>query len=259
MTNIVAIPAFQDNYIWALSSLEGSELIVVDPGTADPVFAYLQKNNLRLSTILITHHHWDHSGGIEALRAQFPDVQVIGPAHDNVKGLTKPVKENDVLRLANTNITLRVLDIPGHTLGHIAFYNEEILFCGDTLFSSGCGRVFEGTPAQMYESLNKLKKLSKNTLIYCGHEYTLANIAFAQCVEPNNKALAKRKEDVEYLRAKQSPSLPSTIEQELMCNPFLRCEEIDVIQAVQNHAGINTTDPVSIFSHLREWKNNFKA
>ncbi|MGD9591402.1 MAG: hydroxyacylglutathione hydrolase [Candidatus Berkiella sp.] len=259
MSNVIPITAFKDNYIWAIHSLDDAELIVVDPGDAQPVFDYLQKNKLRLSYILITHHHWDHTGGIKALLAQYPQAQVIGPKNDNVSLLTQSVIENDKIILKNFDVTLNVLDIPGHTLGHIAYYNDDLLFCGDTLFSCGCGRIFEGTPEQMYQSLEKIKKLNKNARVYCGHEYTLANITFAQAVEPNNAALLAYKERVLALRSQGLPSLPSTLHTECEVNPFLRCTQEEIAKAVQKNANILTSDPGTIFAYLREWKNHFSA
>ncbi len=259
MNKIIAIPAFKDNYIWAIHSLEGSQLVVVDPGSADPVLEYLQTNNLTLSAILVTHHHWDHSGGVVALLKQFPNIQVYGPANEKVEGLTKGVKENDVISLEAHQLELRVIDIPGHTLGHIAFVGSSLLFCGDTLFSCGCGRIFEGTPNQMYHSLEKIKNLSKNTLVYCGHEYTLANIAFAQTADPHNKALAKRLIDVQNLRAQNLPSLPVSLQMECETNPFLRCEAPEIVNAVQNYSHAKLSSSIDIFAQLREWKNNYKS
>jgi hydroxyacylglutathione hydrolase len=257
MNKIVAIPAFKDNYIWAVHSLEGSQIVVVDPGAADPVFDYLQNNNLTLTGILVTHHHWDHSGGVPDLMSQFPEIKAYGPAQEKVAGLTHLVKENDEISFAEFGLDLHVIDIPGHTLGHIAYVGHDILFCGDTLFSCGCGRIFEGTPAQMYHSLDKIKKLSKNTQIYCGHEYTLANMTFAQLVEPKNKALYARQKIVKDLRLRSLPSLPVTLATELETNPFLRCNEMSVVSSVQKHVKATVTDPVSVFAHLREWKNHF--
>ncbi len=259
MPKIVPIPAFQDNYIWAIHSLEGSDLIVVDPGDAAPVLAYLQNNNLTLSTILITHHHWDHTGGIADLKARFPSVKVIGPRNDKVDGLTQSVQEGEPISLEPCGITLTVLEIPGHTLEHIAYFNDTLLFCGDTLFSCGCGRIFEGTPQQMYDSLDKIKHLNKDVRVYCGHEYTTANIAFAKTIEPHNTDLLAYEKHVLSLRSLQLPSLPSQLCTELKTNPFLRCENENVIRAVQKNANIASSDPVTIFAKLREWKNHFKA
>ncbi len=259
MNKIIAIPAFKDNYIWALHSLDGSQVVVVDPGTAEPVLDYLRKNELALSAIFVTHHHWDHSGGVAGLLEHFPDIPVYGPANEKVEGTTKAVKENDVISLDAFQLEFRVMDIPGHTLGHIAFVGPSLLFCGDTLFSCGCGRIFEGTPSQMYHSLEKIKNLNKNTLIYCGHEYTLANIAFAQTVTPHNKALTKRLMEVKDLRAQNLPSLPVSLQVECDTNPFLRCKETEIMDAVQNHSHTKLTTSVDIFTHLREWKNNFTS
>ncbi|MGE3317739.1 MAG: hydroxyacylglutathione hydrolase [Candidatus Berkiella sp.] len=257
MNTIVAIPAFNDNYIWALHSLEGQQIIVVDPGDAAPVLNYLQANKLSLYAILITHHHADHSGGILPLKEHFPDARVFGPTNEFVAGVTDPVTEGNTLSFAPFGLTLSVLDIPGHTKGHIAFYNDEILFCGDTLFSCGCGRVFEGTPAQMLSSLEKLKQLPGHTLMYCGHEYTKANIAFAKVVDPANPELAKRLKQAEACLLKSQPTLPISLQSEFLTNPFLRVNTKEIIYAVQKHCDLEQNDPVSIFSHLREWKNKF--
>lgn len=256
MNNIIALPAFKDNYIWTVHSLDGTEVIVIDPGDPKPVFDYLQKNKLKLRAILVTHHHWDHSGGVRALVDHFNSVEAFGPLKEKVDGITHFLKEGDEIHLP-TFPSFKVLDIPGHTLGHIAFFNEHMLFCGDTLFSCGCGRVFEGSAEQMVTSLNKLKALPSQTQVYCGHEYTLANIAFAQQVEPHNIMLEKRRIFVEDLRQRGLPSLPVSLAEELATNPFLRCEEKDVIDSVQKYAGITLDDPISVFAHLRQWKNTF--
>ncbi|MBS0290509.1 MAG: hydroxyacylglutathione hydrolase [Proteobacteria bacterium] len=257
MANIIAIPAFKDNYIWAIHSLEGSNLIVVDPGSADPVLEYLHSNNLNLQSILITHHHWDHTGGILALKKHYPHIQVYGPLKEKIDGLTHPLQENQKLSFPSFDMTLTVMDIPGHTLGHIAYFSSNHLFCGDTLFSCGCGKIFEGTPAQMANSLEKIKKLSVNTQIYCGHEYTFSNIAFAQKVEPNNLALKARLNEVLKFQQQKLPTLPVSLESELRTNPFLRCQEKEVIQSVQDYWGISLCSPLDIFAKLREWKNQF--
>ena len=257
MNNIIALPAFKDNYIWALHSLDGTEVIVVDPVDPKVVFDYLQKNKLKLSAILVTHHHWDHSGGVRALVDHFDSVSAYGPIGEKVDGIKHFVSEGDEIVFPSFQLTLKVLEIPGHTLGHVAYFNEDILFCGDTLFSCGCGRVFEGTAQQMVTSLNKLKALSPRTMMYCGHEYTLANIHFAQNVEPHNKALKNRRILVEDLRHRDLPSLPISMGEERKTNPFLRCEEPEVIDSVQKYAKISLNDPISVFAHLRQWKNEF--
>ncbi|MCS5711708.1 hydroxyacylglutathione hydrolase [Candidatus Berkiella aquae] len=257
MNNIIAIPAFKDNYIWAIHSLEGNKIIVVDPGDASPVLDYLQANKLSLHAILITHHHFDHSGGIKALQAQFPNIAVYGSKNEFTEGVTSTIEEGSQLYFPEFNLTLNVLDIPGHTKGHIAYYNEEILFCGDTLFSCGCGKIFEGTPSQMLQSLEKLKQLSAETMMYCGHEYTKANIAFAQTVDPTNAALAQRLAEVLKCEAQGRPTLPTKLKNEFACNPFLRVNTQEIILAVQKHWNFEAIDPVTLFSHLREWKNQF--
>jgi hydroxyacylglutathione hydrolase len=244
MPNIVPISAFNDNYIWILVS--GKKAIVVDPGDATPVIDYLKQHELRLAAILVTHHHHDHSGGVAELIA-YQNVPVYS---------AKNVDESSTIQIKNFP-EFRVLQIPGHTLDHLAFYAEGILFCGDTLFSAGCGRVFEGTMEQMYTSLLKLKSLPVSTKIYCGHEYTLQNLKFAQAVEPNNTAIKNKILAVENLRSENKPSLPALLSEELQINPFLRCDHVDVILAVENRVKKTLTGPAAVFTALREWKNEF--
>lgn len=254
MLQIIPIPAFRDNYIWTL--VLGNQAVCVDPGDAAPVAAYLAKNNLTLAAILNTHHHWDHTGGNIALMEQFA-VPLYGPKSEKIEAMTHPLREGDDIFLAEIGLSLRVLDIPGHTSGHIALYNDEMVFCGDTLFACGCGRLFEGTAEQMSASLQKLARLKAETKIYCGHEYTLANIAFAKAVEPNNHALHDREKREAAKRDRNEPTLPSTIADELATNPFLRCDVPEVIASAEQHAGKKLTDRIAVFAALREWKNNF--
>lgn len=254
---IHAIKALKDNYIWAIHSPENTHVVVVDPGVAEPVITYLKKKNLILDGILLTHHHLDHTGGVATLLEHFPSIPVIGSYKDKVPGISHFVQEGEKVFLANLGLTLNIIEIPGHTLGHIAYYDGNNVFCGDTLFSCGCGKIFEGTPLQMYHSLEKLKKLPLATQIYCGHEYTLANIAFAKVVDPNNLALEDRRKQVEACREKDLPSLPVSLETELQTNPFLRCEQGNIKTCVQNHFGVELNSPILVFSHLREWKNQF--
>jgi hydroxyacylglutathione hydrolase len=261
MPHIVAIRAFTDNYIWVIR--DHCHAAVVDPGDASPVLAYLQREKLKLIAILNTHHHADHVGGNAALLREFP-VAVYGPANESIPTLTHPLKqcndpenEEGQAYIPEFSLSLRVLDIPGHTAGHIAYYGANLLFCGDTLFACGCGRLFEGTARQMVDSLQKLADLPNQTAVYCGHEYTQANIRFARIVEPGNQALIKREAEVKELRALDIPTLPSTIELEKATNPFLRCSQAEIIQSVSNHAGKPLTDAVSVFAALREWKNHF--
>lgn len=256
MNKIIAIRAFKDNYIWTIHSLGGSDIVVVDPGDADPVISYLHENNFNLEAILLTHHHWDHSGGILPLVRKYPHIKAYGPKGEKVDGINHFVAEGDEITLPKVNIKLKVIDIPGHTLGHIAFVDKNMLFCGDTLFSCGCGKIFEGTPEQMFRSLEKIKNLPKSIMIYCGHEYTLSNIAFAQTVDPNNKMLEKKLYFVKKL-AINHPSLPVSLESELQTNPFLRCDNPAIIASVQNHCGFQLDNPIAVFTHLRQWKNQF--
>lgn len=255
-TKIAAIRALKDNYIWAIHG-ENRTVTVVDPGQAQPVIAYLTENQYTLDTILLTHHHADHTGGVQDLLKQYPNVAVYGSLIDRVPGITHFVQENDTIALTTLPFTFTVLNLPGHTLGHIGFYGNDLLFCGDTLFSAGCGRLFEGTYAQLYHSLEKLRQLPLHTHIYCAHEYTLSNLRFAQAVEPNNLAITRHSETVlEYLRQNQ-PSLPSSVQLEQTINPFWRCQESTVMTAVQEHSGLSLHDPLSIFTHLRKWKDQF--
>lgn len=252
---ITAIKAFRDNYIWAIHHPNKNDIVVVDPGDPNPVLAYLQNNNFKLSGIILTHHHWDHSGGIEILCKKFPALEAFGPKVEPVQGLTTLVQEGDKVHLLDDTLMFDVLDIPGHTLGHVAYVGENLLFCGDTLFSCGCGRVFEGTPQQMVTSLKKLSSLPKETRVYCGHEYTLANIAFAKKVEPDNADLQLREIEARTCLDQEKPTLPSLMGTELKTNPFLRCSEKNVIKAVQQHTNSQSTELVSIFAKLRDWKN----
>lgn len=253
---VIPITAFTDNYIWLIVDEVSQQAIVVDPGNAQPVLKTLAKLDIQLLAIFITHHHWDHSNGIQEL-SQHYSIPVYGPANETIDGVNLFLTENDEINLS-TSFNFRALEIPGHTHGHIAYYGHKALFCGDTLFGAGCGRLFEGTADQMFSSLTKLSQLPDDTLIYCGHEYTLANLQFAQTVEPNNKAIKARIEKVTALRRNELPSLPSTIQEEKLTNPFLRCNKPEVIKAVKNHSSQAIKNPVDIFSILRDWKNNFK-
>lgn len=259
MNTITGLSALNDNYIWAIHSLEGSQIIIVDPGDAAPVLDYLVKNKVSIKAILLTHKHWDHTNGVLSLLNHFPEIPVYGPKLDKIAGVTHLLKEQDEITFSNFNLTLNVIEIPGHTHGHIAYTGPNLLFCGDTLFSAGCGKIFEGTALQMYSSLEKIKKLSENTLIYCGHEYTAKNLEFANLVEPDNKMLQNRIKQVFELRQQNLPSLPSSLAMELQTNPFLRCETPTVIAAVKKYCNLELNDPVSVFSHLREWKNHYSS
>ena len=253
--SVFPIKAFNDNYIWCLHNK--IHCAVVDPGDAAPVLAYCQDNQLTLSAIIITHHHWDHTGGIDALLVAFPNIPVYGPQNKNIKQITVRLSQGDGIELAQLGVTLSVLEVPGHTLDHIAYYGDMGLFCGDTLFSAGCGRLFEGTPQQMYQSLAKLTALPADTAVFCTHEYTMANIAFAETVEPNNQALIDYKRWANKQREINAPTLPSNLQRELAVNPFLRCHSAELVTNVSQNKGATLASEQAIFASLRSWKDNF--
>ena len=252
MLDIKSIPAFNDNYIWLIQNNQQS-CAVVDPGDAKPVLEYIEQHDLTLEAILITHHHNDHTGGVAELVRRFPKVDVVGPANDPVASLNLSVSGGDQIELFGE--VFFVLDLEGHTSGHIGYVGDGKLFCGDVLFSAGCGRVFEGTMEQMYTSLSKIVALPEETEVYCAHEYTASNVAFALAVEPDNDLLHKYRDEVNRLRAQNRSTLPTTIRQEKWINPFLRVDQPSVMKSVSNRT--LKTDPLSIFTALREWKNEF--
>jgi hydroxyacylglutathione hydrolase len=258
MLEVVPVSAFKDNYIWTLRN--ATHAAVVDPGEAGPVLEYLQREKLALAAVLATHHHPDHVGGIAELKAAQPggrEIPVYGPKNEPIATLTRPVSEGDRVAIPEFGISFEVIDIPGHTRAHIAYYGAGSLFCGDTLFACGCGRLFEGTPEQMYASLQKLLALPDDTKVYCGHEYTLANISFAKAVEPGNAALQAREGRDQRARESGRPTLPSTLGVEKATNPFLRCSEPAVIESANKYLGSRASDPVRVFAAIRDWKNRF--
>ncbi len=252
MLEVVPLQAFKDNYIWTLRN--ATHAAVVDPGESGPVFEYLAREKLALCAILATHHHPDHVGGIADLLGKLR-VPVYGPKDEPIPTLTAPVGGGDQVRIPELGASFDVIDIPGHTRAHIAYYGLESLFCGDTLFACGCGRLFEGTAEQMHASLSRLAALPDATRVYCGHEYTVANIAFARTVEPDNALLAERERKAKALRAQGKPTLPSTLGEERATNPFLRSSEPAVIESANKYLGARVSDPVKIFAAIRDWKN----
>lgn len=255
MLDVTAIRAFKDNYIWCLH--DAAHAVVVDPGEAHPVLRFLADARLRLRAILVTHHHHDHVDGIPELLTTFP-VPVFGPKASGIRGVSQAVCDGESVTLPFLNARFDVFSIPGHTLDHVAYYGLDSIFCGDTLFSSGCGRLFEGTPAQMLSSLERLGALPPDTRVYCGHEYTLENLRFARMVEPDNPALEFREQSARYALARGEPTLPSSIGLEKQANPFLRCQETQVKIAVQQHSGTSLASPLAVFTALRRWKDEFK-
>ena len=260
MHHLIPLPAFQDNYLWLLH--DGRSAIVVDPGDASPVLACLQQQGLELAAILLTHHHADHTGGVAELRAA-TGAKVYGPAAETLPTTVGPVielDEGDRIRLLGLEFEL--IAVPGHTAGHGAYYAADaaqgpLLFCGDTLFSAGCGRLFEGTPAQMLASLDRLAALPDTTRVCCAHEYTLSNLRFALAVEPGNADIARHLEQCQQLREQGRPTLPSPLALERRINPFLRSREPAVVAALAEREP-QANDEVARFAALREWKNGFR-
>jgi len=259
MTEILALHAFEDNYIWLLRA--GGFVAVVDPGDAAPVFAHLERSGDRLCAILATHHHGDHVGGLAEILQRFP-VPVFGPALEGIPGVSHPLAGGERIELPEMELEFEVISVPGHTRGHIAYYGPSLhghgaVFCGDTLFGAGCGRLFEGTPAQMQESLAKLAVLPAPTLVYCAHEYTQSNLRFALAVEPGSIAVQRRSEHVAQDRAAGRATIPTSIHAELETNPFLRWDAPAVRAAAASRLGRAPVDAVETFTAIREWKNRF--
>ncbi len=260
-TIVTAINAFSDNYIWSIGTTKNNNIALVDPGDAQVCIDYINTHQLTLNSILITHHHADHTGGINALvdfcKEKAWPITIYGPANENIPQRDIALIENDMVELSQLDITLKVIDLPGHTGGHIAYVNEQYLFCGDTLFSGGCGRLFEGTAPQMYQSLNKLSALSNHIQVFCAHEYTAANLTFALTVDPENLDLINYFNQVSQLRAANKATIPSTIGLEKSINPFLRCQLTPLQQSAEDYTNGKVMLGVETFTAIRQWKDNF--
>lgn len=259
---IIPVPAFTDNYIWLIREAQTSTVWIVDPGDAGPVLERLSAEGLEAAGILLTHHHPDHTGGVDRLLARF-DIPVYGPRSNRIPQVTHPLAHGDSVTVSGHRAT--VIEVPGHTLDHIAFHfpmtetpgATPLLFCGDTLFAGGCGRLFEGTAAMMHESLSRLAALPADTRVYCAHEYTRANLLFANAAEPENEALQQRLKAVQRLRDDNRITLPSSLSTELRTNPFLRCHSPAIVQQITQRLGSAPAGEIETFAALRQWKDNF--
>ena len=258
MIRIWPIEVLGDNYVWVLQPEEHPVVAVVDPGDAGPVIRALDDRGLDLAAMLITHHHADHTSGVGALLAR-GQVPVYGPARERIPTVSRPVTGGERVQINELGVELMVLDVPGHTAGHIAFVGAGFVFCGDTLFAGGCGRLFEGTPLQMVDSLSRLAALPSGTEVYCAHEYTVSNLGFGHEVEPENTDLEARLDDARRLRAHDRPTVPSTIALELRTNVYLRCSTPDVVAAAERYAGRGLADQVEVFAAVRGWKDGWRG
>jgi hydroxyacylglutathione hydrolase len=258
MVAVLHVPAFEDNYIWLVRGSSARHVAVVDPGDASPVLAYCTEHRLTPCAILCTHYHYDHVGGIEDL-VKHHAIPVYGPAAERIPCITRRVQDGDVVSVPELALAFQVISVPGHTKGHVAYYGHGMLFCGDTLFSAGCGRLFEGTAEQMHESLARLAALPPDTAMYCAHEYTADGLRFAAAVEPENPDVRTRRQEVSRLRAQGLPTLPSTIALERRINPFLRSHIAAVHAAAERAAGFRLDSEASVFAAIRRWKDDFRG
>jgi hydroxyacylglutathione hydrolase len=256
MIEVRPVKAFRDNYIWLIGNSENNRVAVVDPGEAVPVLERLYEQGLQPIAILVTHHHQDHVGGIAGLLENYT-VPVYGPANEDIPAITKPLHEGDAVYLEGIGVRFSVLEVPGHTLGALAYNGAGAAFTGDTLFTAGCGRLFEGTPEQLHDSLEKIKKLPNSTMVYCAHEYTLSNLAFAKIVEPDNPAITYRLGVCDRLRKEDRPTVPATLGEEKLTNPFLRTDQPSVRAAASRHAGYALENAVEVLATIRKWKDSF--
>jgi len=259
MQPVLHVRALQDNYIWIIRGQSRTHALLVDPGDARPVLEALPRLGLLPAAILCTHHHHDHVDGIPELLQNFPGLPVYGPALEAIDGLTHPLREADALHFDALGLHFQILDTPGHTRGHIAYYGHGWLFCGDTLFSAGCGRLFEGTAEQMHASLTRLSALPDATQVYCGHEYTLANLRFALTVEPENRDALAYRSSAAAQQAAGQPTIPSNMKLERQINPFLRSALANVRSAAETQAGKSLPDVVAVFAAVRRWKDSFRG
>lgn len=254
MLDVRCVPAFDDNYIWLIGTPGSRQVAIVDPGDADPVIEVLEREVLEPLAILITHHHGDHTGGVAELVERY-SLPVYGPARERIPALTHLVSEGDTVELEPLGLEFRVLDTPGHTRGHVCYVGHDALFCGDTLFTAGCGRLFEGSTEQMTESLSKLAALPETTLVYCAHEYTAANLRFALVVEPDNPDILARRDEVARRRARHESTVPESMLVEKKTNPFLRCGVPAVVAAAERFAGKRLGSLAAVFGTVRHWKD----
>lgn len=258
MLEVSPVRAFSDNYLWLVRTPgDPTGAVVVDPGDARPVQVALEEQDLQLRAILVTHHHPDHVGGVRALAERY-SADVFGPAREKLPCEFRPLEGGAAVSLPGLGLEFDVMDVPGHTLGHIAYHGHGALFCGDTLFSAGCGRLFEGTPAQMLDSLDRIAALPDETLVYCAHEYTLGNLRFAAAVEPGNADVLETLDAVQALRSRDAITLPTTLGHERRINPFLRCREPAVRAAAEARAGRHLADTSDVFAVVRSWKDGFR-
>lgn len=255
MLNVTPVAALRDNYVWLLQDAKSPAVAIVDPGEAGRVLEFLAARRLEPVAILVTHHHWDHTNGIEDLLQRYPGTPVYGPAKERIPARTHPLGEGSQVQFPEINLELEVFEVPGHTAGAVAYYGHGMLFSGDTLFTAGCGRLFEGTAEQMHASLSKLASLPDSTLLYCGHEYTLANLEFAAKVEPGNADINNRIEETQALRKRGLPTVPAMLVHERRTNPFLRCGQASVKEAAERWSDAALHNEIEVFAALRRWKD----